>query len=227
MRESKNMGCVTVLAAASEQTQLVAQSLQLSPQSPWNYFSKLSLMRTKGKQYICQLPSFSRREFLDLWGSRRESRRGPVPALIRSRGCLFHHRSPDFQSSASSHSLNIAIPQMLSTLCKVISSAVVSILLTSSSTALLLLQVTICSPDNFPEYLSQSKPQLFVRPTSGLREAALGAEEVVSDHNTLPRLVRAKGTEGSVRPRAISLWAGGAQASSWREKINSPREWEY
>lgn len=69
--------------------------------------------------------------------------------------------------------------------------------------------VTICSPDNFPGYLSQSKPQLFVRPTSGLREAALGAEEVVSDHKTLPGLVTAKGTEGSTRPRAISLWAGG------------------
>lgn len=49
--KAKPWGCVTVLATVSGQTQLVAQSRQLSPQSLYNYyFLKQSLMRTKGKK---------------------------------------------------------------------------------------------------------------------------------------------------------------------------------
>ena len=95
MRESKSMGTCCWAGRSVGANAAGGSIRQSSPRSPWNYFSKLSLMRTKGKKQTCQLPSFSRPllaqlAFLDLRGSCRESWRGPD----QEQGCLFPPPQP-------------------------------------------------------------------------------------------------------------------------------------
>ena len=87
-------------------------------------------------------------------------------ALIRSRAVFSHHRSPDLKSSASSHSLNVAVPRMLCTLWGY-SSSDAAHAQPSSSTPPWLLQGRPAAQTAFPSVLARPQPRVRPRQFQG------------------------------------------------------------